>query len=343
MVVEEQRSAVVCANPDCRVAETGRCVEGLALTDCPHYGREAEDKGGDGVTVEAEKSAVVALPAAGTLTPGEASGILRHGPARVVAIVGPRDSGKTSLIAAVYDLFQEGPVRGMQFSGSRTLHGLEHVCHDARAESQRGVPHMNRTPRGEVRFYHLEIGGAGSGDRVGLLLGDRAGEEYREAGDDISVVTSFNEVARADGITVLVDGERLLGAGRHNLRSDILMMLQGFLEGGMLRRECRLALVLTKLDAVRGHQAAERALADFDRLLADVRRLFGHLASPAEPFRVAASPKTGDFPRGAGVGELLSYWLEAPDAPVNSVPGQARHPRAFARLRALEAAGTTDG
>ena len=91
---------------------------------------------------------------------------------------------------------------------------------------------MSRTPRGEVRFYHLEIGKRATTENISLLLGDRAGEEYRELADDPSRAVSLAELARADSLTVLVDGERLLDAGaRHNLHSEIILMLQGLRAG----------------------------------------------------------------------------------------------------------------
>ena len=162
----------------------------------------------------------------------------------MIAVIGPRDSGKTSLIASVYDLFQEGPVGDIRFSRSRTLHAFEQTCHDARAASRRGVPHMNRTPIGDVRFYHVEIGCGEAEERLSLLLGDRAGEEYLAAADDVAVVPSFTEVIRADTLTVLVDGARLLeSGGRHNLRIGIIMMLQGLHDGGGLSPASRLAVV----------------------------------------------------------------------------------------------------
>ena len=33
---------IVCSNPVCRVAETGKCVEGMELGKCPHYGRSPQ-------------------------------------------------------------------------------------------------------------------------------------------------------------------------------------------------------------------------------------------------------------------------------------------------------------
>jgi hypothetical protein len=195
---------------------------------------------------------------------------------------------------------------------------------------------MSRTPRGDVRFYHLEIGGGAAGTRLALLLGDRAGEEYREAADDVTIVTRFGEIERADTVTVLVDGERLLGGTRHNLRSDVIMMLQGLRDGGGLRPGVRLALVLTKLDAIRAAVEAERALRDFQILVSDVQRLFGNELGQIEAFKVAASPKTDALPRGTGVGGLLLFWLGGAAAVTGIETERPVHERAFARLRPRE-------
>ncbi len=328
---------VFCANPDCRVAETGRCVEGFELGVCPHYGRGAGEGGegepsGKGKPVEREGDST-RLAAAETLELSEASRLLRAGEGRVIAILGPTASGKTSLIASLYDLFQEGAVGGVEFSGSQTLHAFERTCHDARMGSRRGEPHMSCTPRGEVQFYHLEVGGGIARDGLSLIVGDRAGEEYLEAADDASVATAFSEVVRANSLTVLVDGERLLDAGaRHNLSSEIKLILQALRDGGAMRAGSRLALVLTKLDAVRESPHSERAARDFDRLFVDLRRLFRDVLSTVEQFQIAAAPKTVALPRGTGIPELLSFWLQQAVAPAKHDRPPPQFDRAFARL-----------
>jgi hypothetical protein len=339
MANEDGDAVVICANPDCRVAETGRCVEGFELATCPHFGHESEERAegataGDG---DMGRSSGIGLPGADTLTPAEVSRLLCAGDARVIAIVGPSDAGKTSLIASLYDLFQEGPVSGIDYARSQTLHVFEHTCHDARAASRRGVPHMNRTPRGEVRFYHLELGGGQAGDALALALGDRAGEEYRGAADDASIVMTFPEIRRADTLTILADGERLLNAGaRHNLRSEITMMLQALVDGGAVQAGQRLALVLTKIDTVQGTHRQARVEADFTSLVTSVQRIFGGIFSAVKPFQIAASPKTDTVARGTGVAELLTFWLE-PARPVPTPsPTRPASRRAFARLVPLD-------
>ena len=337
----DEARVAVCGNSDCRVAENGRCVEGFDLDACPHYlgdalagseGGVVADSQGDEVGVES-----VQLADADALSPSQASGILRAGKALVIAILGPLASGKTSLIASLYDLFQVGPVGEIEFSRSRTLHAFERTCHDARSASRRDEPHMYRTRRGEVRFYHLEIGGGSAGEGLSLILGDRSGEDYQEAADDASICNAFSEVVRADSLTVLVDGERLVDTGaRHNLRGDILLMLQALHDGNALRLGSRLALVLTKLDAVQNSPYAETAVRDFESLCNVLCGRFGRVFSAIESFQIAASPKTNTLKRGTGVPDLLQFWLqpaEIPPQPAGPIPS---FERAFARTMPLD-------
>ena len=336
MAVEHDDAVVVCANPDCRVAESGRCVEGFELVACPRYGRDA-DEGVDKEGLAETGVESIQLASANALTPSQASGLLRAEDARVIAILGPLKSGKTSLIASLYDLFQAGPVMEIEFSRSRTLHAFERACHNARSASRRHEPDMSRTRRGGVSFYHLEIGGGAAGDGLALIMGDRSGEEYREVADDASIASTFSEVVRADSITVLVDGERLLDAGkRHNLRSEIILMLQALHDGDGLRVGSRLALVLTKLDAVQDSAYAEQAVCYFTRLLDHLRGLFAEALSSIEPFRIAASPKTDTLERGTGVPDLLSFWLQPAVRPAPPVSPSPSFDRAFARLMPLD-------
>lgn len=116
----------------------------------------------------------------------KASDLLKKGDSRVVAIIGPYDSGKTSLIGALYNLFLKGPVGGYQFSGSQTLLSFEQASHAIRAASGRHEPEMEHTghnpsPSG-ITFYHLSVQDE-RGTNIHLLLGDRTGEDYKNAGN----------------------------------------------------------------------------------------------------------------------------------------------------------------
>lgn len=309
---------LICANPQCRVAEDGKCVEGYEdLGKCPFYGKEPEEvengqeddgqEGGD--TFDGVK-----LHDAKALEADRASRVLAHLPSRMVGIIGVFDSGKTSVIGGLFDLFQLGPVSGSVFAGSSTLHGLELICHDARVASERNEPHSERTKRGEVRFYHIDV--RRDGELQSLLIADRSGEEYEEVADLAANASGMFELRRADVITVLVDGRRLATpADRADAMGAIPQIIQGMVENGAFERRPNLAIVLTKDDAVQLSARKDRVAADFQSIVDNIRAThagqFGEFAS----FVTSASPKDVNVERGAGLGELLAFWLRPNAAP----------------------------
>lgn len=330
---------VQCANPECRVATEGRCIEGFAdKLSCPQFGKKAANPETSGAIVSVQARPSITLPASTSLTVADAERVLIDRPTRVIAIVGPHDAGKTSLIAGLYDKFQEGSVSGVAFARSMTLQSFEQACHNSRAASRREAPHMDRTELGEVRFYHLDLVD-GAKVAAAVLLGDRAGEEYFEARNDPDLALEFPELQRADTLTVLADGAKLLDSGlRHNVKSDVLLTLQAFVDANVIKPWLRLAIVLTKLDAVRQKDnAGSRAEADFDGIVQAVRNTFASRFAKIEAFRVAASPKSIDAARGEGLDDLLWFWMapalryEPEAVPKTEVmPG-----RAFGRLQVV--------
>lgn len=304
-----------CANPDCRVAEDGRCIEGFGnKTECPQFGRIQIVPAQAAASSEPEPMLGVAMALSTTMSVAEADHVLKSKETRVIAIAGPHDAGKTSLIAGLYDLFQLGQVGSVAFGQSKSLHAFEEAAHDSRAASRRESPVTARTARGEVRFYHLELVDADSGTAPTVLLGDRAGEEYLETRSNPDSAKSFPELPRADVLTMLVDGKRLLDVGRrHNVRSEIRQTIQAFIEAGAVRPSQRLAIVLTKVDMIRkSAEAGARALTDFEGLVASLRTAYGSKFAAIEPFIIAAQPKSDGAKRGDGLDGLLAYWMVEP-------------------------------
>lgn len=334
----------LCANPDCRVAEDGRCIEGFGnKTECPQFGRIQLASTQAATNVEPEPLPGLAMPLSTTMSVEEVDDELKSKDARVIAIAGPYDAGKTSLIAGLYDLFQLGLVGTIAFSRSYSLHAFEEAAHNSRAASRRESPDMNRTPRGEVKFYHMDLVETDSGATPTVLLGDRAGEEYLETRSNPDSAKSFPELPRADVLTMLVDGQRLLDTGsRHNVRSEIRQTVQAFVEAGVVRPWQRLAIVLTKLDTIRkSDEAGPRAMADFEGVVASMRIAFGSKFAAIEPFVIAAQPKSNGAKRGTGLDGLLAFWMAEPmryqPAPVAvDLPPAERY---FARLQKPQAGG----
>jgi len=304
-----------CTNEDCRVAVDGKCVEGLPLDECPHLSRISVE---DIAEVEEPQIApeaipVISLPLGDALHRAEASLLQRRRLSRAVGVIGANDAGKTSLIASVYDLLQEGPVAGVSFAGSSTLIGFEKVCHDARVTSRREAPHMERTSAGaDATFFHVDLRLV-DGDLISLFIGDRSGEDYLATVDDLSRAEDFFELRRADVVTLLVNGEHLASSEhRHEAKAMTTQIVDALVEAGSFRRGCQLAVVLTKDDAVLASPHADRVRREFNSLVDSLVQSHGGYLGDIERFIIAASPKdSSKVKRGAGVDQLLLFWLNS--------------------------------
>lgn len=325
-----------CTNPDCLVSNTGQCFEGLDLLVCPHFGPPNElkktEKQNNAISV-VTKGAVRLPPGTVLSCDGASKVLLRSKEARVVAVIGPPASGKTSLIAGVYELFQRGVVGDIRFSRSETFYAFEQICHDARSMSRRNQPHAVRTSVGEVTFFHLEVA-CGDGDQpISVLLADRSGEDYRSATDDIVEVEGLVEIARADSISILVDGEKLLNSERHNMISELKMLLQALKDGEGLINSLSLGIVLTKLDAVLSSDQCEDGMKVFQNMVKEIKRLFRDSFTTIEVFKVAASPKSLRAAIGEGLYDLLTFWMNNRRTVRTDCGNSIVSSRAFGRLR----------
>lgn len=328
----------ICANRECRIALEGKCIEGHdELTKCPFFGMEPveidEDQDDEGLdTVDTFDG--VRLSDALPLDRDGADQILAMLPSRMIGVIGEHDSGKTSVIAGIYDLFQLGTVANSTFAGSSTLHGLEAICHDARVTSERNEPHSERTKRGQVRFYHIDL--RRNGVLQSLLIADRSGEEYEEVADLAANAAGMFELRRADVITILVDGRRLASPiDRADVMGSIPLIIRGMVENGAFLRKPSLAVALTKDDAVQSSTRKERVEQDF-RVIADgLRDAFADHFSEIGAFVTCASPADTNVPRGTGLAELLGFWMKPTTQP-KETRKRHRNGRVFDSLAIME-------
>ncbi|PJF10197.1 hypothetical protein [Pseudorhodobacter sp. MZDSW-24AT] len=332
---------IICANRECRIAQGGKCVEGHDdLTKCPFYGREPEELDDEQVGDGQESTSVfdgVHLPDALPLDSGGADKILAMLPSRMIGLIGAYDSGKTSVIAGLFDLFQLRAVSDSVFAGSSTLHGFEMICHDARVASERNEPHSERTKRGEVRFYHIDV--QRNGVLQSLLIADRSGEEYEEVADLAANAAGMFELRRADVITILVDGRRLTSpSDRADVMGAIPLIVRGMAENGAFLRKPNLAIVLTKNDAVQASPRKDRVEQDFRAIADHVRDAFADHFGEFGTFVTSASPADVNLVRGAGLDELLDFWLR-PSAQPKAIRVRHRNGRVFDGLRIKEMDG----
>ena len=177
----------VCSNGACEYESTGKCVEGTALEECSYLGvaqTEQEDTEEpssvvDDISEEADSGDHIIYDAE-PLSVEQASAHMKERTTKIITMIGPAEAGKTSIIAEVYDAFQYQAYKQLRFAGSRTLVGLEKICHKVRGTSRGGDLYQKRTDLKEHPvFYQLSINVLDSHQRD-LLISDRSGETYRE-------------------------------------------------------------------------------------------------------------------------------------------------------------------
>ncbi len=303
-----------CRQAGCPFTQTAKCLEGFAdPTTCPNYVAASDPAeaavpemlaAGGAPPAAAER---IALPTAKALTPEMTYELTRTTVMRVIICAGEHDCGKTTLLASMYDLFQDGPVGDVNFAGSGTLHGFEQRCYAARAASDLRDPKTERTHPGEgFRFLHLRLWNAATTATTDLLLGDMSGELYRQLRDSSDECQKYDFIRRADDFSALLDGGKIASGLHAEAFGNLQALVRGLLDAGVLGAHSRISLLTTKWDLLAGSVGREALVAALEERF---RENFSSRVREVTCFHVAARPDAGDEP--VGLAELLTRWLAA--------------------------------
>ncbi len=308
----------VCTQDGCQVASTGKCLEGFdPISTCPYIATSLPAS--PATDVSGDSGVFLDLPSGEALTEAQANDTARAEHTSLVVLVGPVDSGKTTILTSLYEAFQEAPFANFRFAGSSTLVGFERRCHDARVASGRRVPFTLRTPiteSAECLHLRLDPSDASLFGAQSLLLSDISGEKFRALRDSTAAVSEMTLLQRADHFAIVVDGAKLVDpAQRQIARTDTRMLLRSVIEAGVLPRSCRIECVLSKWDLVTGASNRDEVngfIAETKKLLTDQT---GSLL-PLSFFEVAARPESKTVPFAHGLPTLVRAWLEEPTVPL---------------------------
>lgn len=262
-----------------------------------------------------QRARTLELPLGEALTIAESLPITLARRTQLIVVAGAVGSGKTTLIASLFHLFQRGPFAGYLFAGSDTLIGFDRRCHLARIASGAATADTERTKRGVDRqFLHLRVRKEDCETPPrDLLISDLSGEDYRDAKDSIDECRRLPLLRRADHFLVLVDSVQLAQLdSRQRAKNEAAMLLRSCIDAEQLGIHSMVDLLCTKWDLVeQGDEAGTVAFVeDFQRYMSEqyVPKLNRLRFS-----RIAARPTTPGFALGYGLAELFPAWVEEVD------------------------------
>lgn len=245
-------------------------------------------------------------------------------------MLGEVGSGKTTLLVETWTaLMAAGSVGHFQFAGSVTALAFEERAFDSRIESGAFPGETVRTAEEDDGFLHLRLSRAGTRTLLPeLLLADVTGEHSRQIREGVPLEDELAWAARVDRFVVLVDGAAFRDpTSRENALNRARRLLHALRTSAAVAASCRVAVVLSKADALRAAdrrawRAAEQALLDLARATDPGAQAFATAARPA------------DHSAPVGLADLLGFLLSPDRVPsVPPVPSVPRPARAMSRVR----------
>jgi hypothetical protein len=184
------------------------------------------------------------------LSAGGARNALATEPTQMVALVGPPDSGKTTLLAVLHESFCFGPQNGWSFAGSDTLVGFLQRSWYALAVSGGGKPTTPRTRYGIERPYlHIRMSREQDRSPTSLLIADLSGEYFAEIGSGAPLGEVESIVARADHLLHIVDAASFESSLDHFRAMDAYnSRVRRLAETGAYQSSAIHSVVITRLD-----------------------------------------------------------------------------------------------
>jgi hypothetical protein len=192
--------------------------------------------------------------------------------ARLVLLMGERSTGKTALIAMLWQQFlEQDGLADHRLAGSRCARGLERRAHWARLSAAQPSARFPATRAEDEGVLHLRVRRP-DGRRVELLLADLAGGGFEQVREGRGLLEALPWAVRADRFAVVLDAASLSVPGESEIAiTRARRLLLALAASGAVRDSARVALVLTKADSL--SESGAKALSRHEPELLDVARL----------------------------------------------------------------------
>lgn len=312
-------SKIKCKQADCKVSETGVCLEGI-LETCSHkfFGDSVEVQNASENT--AETQAVDLLKDNGqpsysgdAMLIEECGAITSSSLTRLIILAGNASSGKTTMLATLFQMFQErSNFAGYKFAGSRSLIGLEKRCFKSRLTSEREKADTDRTIFLEYdEFIHLKVK-KGSDPSVNLLFTDVSGEKFKTISKSVAESKKFELAKRADHFVLFMDAFLLSDdTTKHLTKTKSLNILRSLIEAQVLSPETYIEVIFSRWDLLLKRDPVECHKEFVELVKAEILEKFGATHKRISFYEVANRPDSGlGIEAGFGINQVLPIWVE---------------------------------
>lgn len=213
---------------------------------------------------------------------------------RMIVLVGPVASGKTTMETSLYQLFQNSPVNDFCFAGSYSLQGFEQRAFYTRIKSKGNEPTTQRTSLEDNQaFLHIRLWNRNNNVISNLILADISGEAFtNHIGQVDEAKISFPFIERADYVVGIIDGEKLCNKKtRNSIVSEMIEMIRTFWDAELITDGCVLQIVFSKFDIF---SKVENHNLILEKIKQQIVARLSELFMDIEYYNVAAMPSTID-------------------------------------------------
>jgi hypothetical protein len=302
-----------CNQPGCTFNSDGKCLEGLG--DSCTYLQLLDNVVSSVATeniIEKNTTEIIKLVTGEDFSIGDTKIVAYNFPYKLITIIGDSESGKSTFLAVLFDLFQLGPFGDLLYAGSATQLGFERRCHQSRVASGGTVPDTARTTSVEFRFLHLALKfrSALLQDPTHLLISDVSGERQKLARKSAAAMQELDFIRYGHQTVLILDGTKL---SNQRFRVSELFNTESFikmaLESNIFTSASNVKIVVSKWDVL----ISDRTF-DYERdIVQHFTSLFGPSISHLSFAKIAARPlkQSEEMQLGYGLYNLLHEWLKS--------------------------------
>jgi hypothetical protein len=314
-MAKSQSTQLRCSQSGCTLGTDGQCLENLSLELCPHIFRTGISQA---ASINSDISDVpsnflqlfedthVGMP----LEMEECPIVMCESLTRVIMLAGLADAGKSTLLSAIFQIFQDNPsFAGYAFEGSRTLIGFEKLSHESRIKSGLSKPNTIRTPQGPPKFLHLIVQD-NNAESSNLLFTDISGEAFKKLSNSTEECKKFELARRADHFALFLDSDLLsMKEERQQVKANSLSVLHSLLDAGMLSPDVHIQIVFSRWDKLLKKKDQEHI--DFvNSLQSEIDKKFKNTNFRISFHQIASRPdEDSSLDFGHGIDLLLPKWV----------------------------------